>query len=132
MEALTPVECEIPSLKIAIHVLHDTMELKEHLLYLENMDEWHRDAMIANESHKNRVKNQYDKAVKPRIFSEAELFLLWDQGKEPMGAKKFKSMWLGPYVVSKVLKKWAYELTGFDGNKFPVPRNGLYLNKYYA
>ena len=41
-------------------------------------------------------------------------------------------MWLGPYVVSKVLKKGAYELTDFEGNKLPEPRNGLYLKKYYA
>ena len=49
-----------------------------------------------------------------------------------MGAGKFKAMWLGPYVVSKVLSKGAYELVDFDGNKLPEPRNGLYLKKYYA
>ena len=54
------------------------------------------------------------------------------QDKQPVGAGKFKSMWLGPYVVSKVLKKGAYELTYFEENKLPEPRNGLYLKKYYA
>ena len=39
VEAVTLVECEIPSLKIAIHVLPDTTELEEHLLHLENLDE---------------------------------------------------------------------------------------------
>ena len=58
--------------------------------------------------------------------------MLWDQDKEPLGVGKFKSMWLGPYVVSKVLKKGAYELTYFERNKLPEPRNGLYLKKYYA
>ena len=58
--------------------------------------------------------------------------MLWDQDKEPLGAGKFRSMWLGPYVMSKVLKKGAYELTDFEGNKLPEPRNGLYLKKYYA
>ena len=91
----------------------------------------HRDALTANEAHKNRVKNQYDKLIKPRIFSEGELVLLWDQDKEPLGVGKFRSMWLGPYVVSKVLKKGAYELTDFEGNKLHEPRNGLYLKKYY-
>ena len=41
----------------------------------------------------------------------------------------FRSMWLGTYVVSKVLKKGAYELIDFDGNKLHEPRNGLYLKK---
>ena len=85
--------------------------------------------MPTNEPHKNRVKNKYDKSVKPRIFSEEELVLLWDQDKEPLGAGKFRSMWLGPYVMSKVLKKGVYELAYFDGNKLPEPRNGLYLKK---
>ena len=58
--------------------------------------------------------------------------MLWDQDKEPLGAGKCRSMWLGPYVMSKVLKKGAYELTYFEGNKLPEPRNGLYLKKYYA
>ena len=88
--------------------------------------------MKENEAHKNRVKNQYDKVVKERVFFEGELVLLWDQDKEPLGAGKFRSIWLGPYVMSKVLKKGAYELIYFEGNKLPEPRNGLYLKKYYA
>ena len=113
-------------------MLPDTTEFQERLLHLEHLDEQCRDALTTNEAHKNRVKNQYDKSVKPRIFSEGELVLLWDQDKEPLGIGKFKSMWLGPYVVSKFLKKGAYELTYFEGNKLPEPRNGLHLKKYYA
>ena len=102
------------------------------MLHLEHLDELRRDALTTNEVHKNRVKNQYDKSVKPKIFSKGELVLLWDQDKEPLGAGKFRSMWLGPYVVSKVLKKGAYELIDFVGNTLHEPRNGLYLKKYYA
>ena len=78
VEAVTPVEYEIPSLKIAIHVLPDTTELEEHLLHLEHLDEQRRDALAANKAYKNRVKNQYDKSIKPRIFSKGELVLLCD------------------------------------------------------
>ena len=58
--------------------------------------------------------------------------MLWDQDNEPLGAGKFKSMWLGMYVVSKVLKKGSYELTYYNDNKLPEPKNGLYLKKYYG
>ena len=132
VEAVTSIECEISSLKIAIHVLPDTSELEERLVHLEHLDEQRRDALTTNQAHKNRVKTQYDKMVKPRVFSEGDLVLLWDQDKEPLGVGKFKAMWLGPYVVSKVLSKGTYELVDFDGNKLPEPRNGLYLKKYYA
>ena len=70
VEAVTPVKCEISYLKIAIHVSPDMNELEERLLHLEHLDEQHRDALTINETHKNRAKNQYDKSVKPRIFSE--------------------------------------------------------------
>src|SRR5713226_8464557 len=83
VEAVTLIECEISSLKIAIHVLPDTMELEEHLVHLEHLDEQRRDALTTNQAHKNRVKLQYDKLVKPQVFYEGELVLLWDQDKEP-------------------------------------------------
>ena len=76
VEVVTPIECEIPSLKIAIHVLPDTTELEERPIHLEHLDEQHRDALTANQAHKNRVKIQYDKSIKPRIFSDGELVLL--------------------------------------------------------
>ena len=60
-------------------------ELEEHLLHLEHIDEQCRDALTSNDTKKNRVKNQYDKSVKPRVFTEGELVLLWDQDKESLG-----------------------------------------------
>ena len=102
------------------------------MVNLEHLDEQRRDALTANQAHKNTVKTQYDKLVKPWVFSKGELVLLWDQDKEPWRVGKFKAMWLGPYAVSKFLKKGTYELVDFDGNKLPEPRNGLYLKKYYA
>ena len=39
VEVVTPIECEIPSLKIAIHVLPDMTELEERLVHLEHLDE---------------------------------------------------------------------------------------------
>jgi len=132
VEAILPIECEIPSLKLDVKLLPETSILEERLIYLEHLDENRRDATTENEAHKKRVKSQYDKSVKPRVFSEGDLVLLYDQDKEPLGPGKFNSMWIGPYIVSKVLKKGAYELTDYEGNKLVEPRNGLYLKKYYA
>ena len=76
VEAVMPVERKIPYLKIAIHLLPDTTEVEERFLHLQELDEQCKDALTANEAHKNRVKNQYDKAVKPRVFSKGEIFFL--------------------------------------------------------
>ena len=37
VERVTPVECEMPSLKIAINVLPDTSDIEERLLHLEHL-----------------------------------------------------------------------------------------------
>ena len=87
---------------------------------------------MALEINKRCIKFQYDKSVHPRRFSEGDLVLLWDQAKEPLGAKKFNPMWHGPYVVKWVLEKGAYELVDYEGKTLVEPRNGLYLKKYYA
>jgi hypothetical protein len=84
------------------------------------------------EVNKRCVKVQYDKSVCPRLYTEGDLVLLYDQAKEPLGQGKFKPMWHGPYIVRCVLEKGAYELEYYEGNKLAEPRNGLYLKIYYA
>ena len=132
LESIFPIECEIPSLKLAVELLPDTSSLEERLLHLEHLDEQRWDAATMNEVHNNRVKAQYDKAVKPRVFSKGDLVLVYAQEKDALGAGKFKSMWYGPFIVKKFLKKGAYTLVDFEGNELPEPRNGLYLKNYYA
>ena len=38
-------------------------------------------------------------------------------------------MWYGPFIISKVLEKGAYELVDYDGVPFGQPHNGLYLKR---
>ena len=85
VESVLSVECDIPSLKLAIQLLLDTSPLEEHLVHLEQLDEQRRDSLVALEVNKCRVKVQYDKYVHPRRFSEGDLVLLWDQPKNPWG-----------------------------------------------
>ena len=56
VESVLPIECEIPSLKLAIELLPDTSPLEERLVHLEQLDEQCRDALVALEVNKRRVK----------------------------------------------------------------------------
>lgn len=78
IEAILLIECEIPSLKFAIELFLNTIELEKCLIYLKKLDETHRDAFAANEAHKQHVKAQYEKCVKPRVFFEGDLVLVCD------------------------------------------------------
>ena len=56
VEYVFPDECQIPSLKLVIKLLPDTSTLEECLVHLEHIDEQHRDALVALEVNKRRVK----------------------------------------------------------------------------
>jgi hypothetical protein len=87
------------SLKIVVELLPDTTQLEECLVYLEHLDEQVEMIMLANEAHKKCVKAQYDKSICPRVFSEGDLVLVYDQDKDALGVGKFNPMWCGPYIV---------------------------------
>ena len=88
VELVLPVECDIPSLKLAVELLPDTSPLEERLVHLDQLDEQRRDALVALEVNKRRVKVQYDKSIHPRRFSEGDLVLLWDQPKRTITGRK--------------------------------------------
>ena len=56
MEAVFPIECQIPSLKLVVQLFPDTSPLEERLVYLEQLNEQCRDAALANKAHKHKVK----------------------------------------------------------------------------
>ena len=56
VDSIFPVECEIPSLKLAMELLPDTSPLEERLVHLEQLDEQRRDALVALEVNKRRIK----------------------------------------------------------------------------
>jgi transposase InsO family protein len=99
VEAILPIECEIPSLKLVVELLPNTSAEEERLLYLMRLGKTRRDTTILIEAQKKRVKAQYDKHVKPHIFSEGDLVLLYEQDRDVLGAGKFEPMWRGPYIV---------------------------------
>eukprot|EP00253_Pinus_taeda_P003867 PITA_03867 len=132
LEAVLPIQCKISSLRLAIDLLPETSEEEARFLELIHLDETHRDAVLANKAHKKHIKAQYDKNVKPRIFLEGDLVLLYDQDSDKLGAGKFEPLWMCPYIVKRGLTKGAYELVNYDGIPLSQTYNGLYLKHYYA
>jgi hypothetical protein len=99
IEVVLLIECEIPSLKLVVELLPNTSVKEEHLLYIMQLDETHHDANLVIETQKKRVKSQYDKHVKPRVLSEGDIVLLYEQDHDLLGAIKFEAMWRGPYII---------------------------------
>ena len=52
LEAISPIQCEISSLKLAINLLPDTSDEEARFLELIHIDETCREAALANKAHK--------------------------------------------------------------------------------
>ena len=92
LEAVLPIECEIPSLKLTIKLLPNTTEEEQCLLYLSHLDEIHRDAALANKSHQKHIKKQYYRSVHPCVFLEGDLVLVYDQDKDTPRGRKIRTI----------------------------------------
>jgi hypothetical protein len=92
IEEILSIKSEIPSLKLVVELLPNTSVEEEHLLYLMQLDETRRDVSLVIESHKKRVKAQYDKNFKPHVFSEGDLVLLYKKDRDLIGASEFEPM----------------------------------------
>ena len=84
------------------------------------------------EAAKNHSKSHYDSHVHPRTFSEGDLVLVYEQAHDKIGKGNFESMWYGPYVIHRCLKKVAYILADNDDRLLKDPRNGIHLKRFYA
>lgn len=87
---------------------------------------------MANENHKLHFKAQYNLPMRPHMFVESNMVLVYDQDHDRLGSGKFESIWLGPYVVKQVLTNGAYELVYPKGCPLREPRNGLFLKWFFA
>jgi hypothetical protein len=92
VEAILLIECEIPSLKLVVELLPNT-SAEEECLYIMRLDKTRRNATLVIEAQKKCVNSQYDKHVKPRVFSKGDLILLYVQDRDMLGAGKFEAMW---------------------------------------
>ena len=79
LEAVLSIQCEISSLKLAIDLLPGTLEEEAHFLELIQLDETRRDAALANEAHKKRVKAQFDKMSNPVSSQKVIWSALWSR-----------------------------------------------------
>ena len=78
LEAVLPIECEIPSLRLTVELLPHTTDEEQRLFYLSHLNEIRQDAGLANEMHQKCIKKRYNRAVRPHTFSEGNLVLVYD------------------------------------------------------
>ncbi|KAM1116394.1 hypothetical protein ACFX1X_007029 [Malus domestica] len=133
MEAVLPLESQIPSLRMAIQEgLTDEENAKLRLQELETLDERRLEAQQHLECYQARLSKAFNRKVHPRSFQIGNLVLAL---RRPIitthkTKSKFTSKWDRPYVIQKVYTNDAYLIMAEDGLKIG-PINGRFLKRYY-
>jgi len=133
VEAVLPLERQIPSLRIAIQeglTVEDNARLR--LEELEALDEKRLEAQQRLQCYQARLSKAFNKKVRIRSFQKGDLVLAM---RRPIiithrTGNKFTSKWDGPYVVQEVYTNGAYKLVAEDGLRIG-PINGKFLKRYY-
>ena len=133
-EAVLPLEVQLPSLRVAAQLTNPEENTKIRLAELEALDEKRLDAQQRLEIYQAQVAGAFNKKVKFRSFSVGDLVLTVRRpvviARRMKG--KFEPKWEGPYVITKVFPKGAYELSNSEGKCINSCVNGKFIKKFYA
>ncbi|XP_019182110.1 PREDICTED: uncharacterized protein LOC109177249 [Ipomoea nil] len=133
VEAVLPLERQIPSLRLAIQEgLTDEENAKLRLAELEALDEKRLQAQQSLECYQARMSRAFNKRVRTHSFQIGDKVLAV---RRPIivtrkTGHKFTSRWDGPYVILEVYTGGAYKLISEDGLKIG-PINGRFLKLYH-
>ncbi|XP_027154861.1 uncharacterized protein LOC113754810 [Coffea eugenioides] len=132
VEAVLPLEQQIPSLRIAIQEgLTEEENIRLRLEELKGLDEKKLEAQQNLECYHARLSRVFYKKVRSRSFQIGDMVLavrklivMTHRTKD-----KFVSKWDGPYVVREIYTNGAYKLVDKDDVKVG-PINGKFMKLY--
>jgi Integrase core domain len=134
VEAILPLEVELPSLRVA---MQNNMTMDEcQQLRLDELDAMDEKRLIAQqklEIYQAKMVRAYDKMARGRTFQQGEFVLVLKRSINGRHiGPKFSLNWEGSYVIEKVYGGGAYQLIDHECER-PMPLiNGRYLKKYYT
>ncbi|XP_039685658.1 uncharacterized protein [Medicago truncatula] len=124
MEAVLPVEVEIPSLRILMEAnLSEAEWVQNRYDQLNLIEEKRMAALCHGQLYQKRMKQAFDKKVRPREFKEGDLVLKKIFSFQPDSRGKWAPNYEGPYVVKKAFSGGAMTLQTMDGEELPRPVN---------
>ncbi|XP_058741447.1 equilibrative nucleotide transporter 3-like [Vicia villosa] len=121
MEAVLPIEVEIPSLRILMEAKLSEVEwCQARYDQLNLIEEKRMTALCHGQLYLERMKRALDKKVRPRRFKEGDLVLKKILPLQPDARGKWAPNYEGPYVVKRVFSGGALTLTTMDGKYLAI------------
>ncbi|XP_028208435.1 uncharacterized protein LOC114391656 [Glycine soja] len=133
MEAVLPVEVEIPSMRVIMEAqLSEAEWCQSRYDQLNLIEEKRIKALCHGQLYQQRMKRAFDKKVRPRVFQEGDLVLKKVLSFQPDSRGKWTPNYEGPYVVKRTFSGGALTLTTMDGDELPRPVNADAVKKYFV
>ena len=124
MEAVLPVEVEIPSLRVLMETkLKELKWVQTRLDQLNLIEEKCLTTLCHCQLYQKRMKKAFDKKVLPRVFKEGDLVLEKILLPRLDSRGKWTPNYEGPYVVKTAFSGGCLILTPMDGEELPYLMN---------
>ncbi|XP_058727667.1 uncharacterized protein LOC131599276 [Vicia villosa] len=133
MEAVLPVEVEIPSMRVLMETkLSEAEWCQSRYDQLNLIEEKRMTALCHGQLYQARMKQAFNKKVRPREFQEGDLVLKKILSFQPDSRGKWSPNYEGPYVVKRTFSGGAMILATMDGDELPHPVNADAVKKYFV
>jgi len=130
VEAILPMEFEVPSLRIAKDErLDDSQSMKDRLERLEGLSEARRLVAQHVEITQRQRKVYLNKKVKKRTLN-ASMWVIVQDAKRLEFLGKFDALWIGLYIIKEVFPNNSDQLKNLDGLEFLIHTNGGQCKEY--
>ncbi|XP_057954124.1 uncharacterized protein LOC131148417 [Malania oleifera] len=133
MEAVIPIEVEIPSLRVLKEAeLTEAEWVQSRYDQLNLIEEKRLTAIVHGQLYQRRMMRAFNKKVRIRRFQEGDLVLkkILPIHNDPRG--KWTPNYEGPYVVKKAFSGGALLLSDMDGADLAHPTNSDTIKKYFS
>ncbi|PKI64959.1 hypothetical protein CRG98_014653 [Punica granatum] len=132
MEAVLPIEVEIPSMRILAEAeLAEAEWAKQRYEQLNVIDEKRLKALCHGQCYQQRMARAFNTRVRHRDISPGDLVLRKVLHVTLDSRGKFSYKYDGPFVVKEVFSGGAVILSDMDGTENALPVNANAIKKYY-
>jgi hypothetical protein len=97
------------------------------------LEEERRKALNRTSQRQESIKIYFDKRKTVNNFQKGELVLLWNKAKEKLSMHtNFEALWIGPYVIEKILGFNSYILQDMKGKRLMFPIKEKHLKGFFS
>ena len=133
MEAVLPMEVQIPSLRIMKDAgLNEDDWMQTRLDQLNLIDEKRLTVVCHGQMYQKRMIKAFNKKVRRQVYQVGDLVIkrIILPQSDPRG--KWTPTYEGPFVIKSIFSGGAMILTTMDGDDLPHPANADIVKRYYA